>query len=228
MFNDGSNVIDTSFCDRAIKRLGVITTPQKSRRCARSGMLLVLLLLTMVARRYWLPLVGGLLIVEDPLQRADAIVPLAGDPSRVGGSIKLFQSGYADWFVVTDMWIDTSTPPLEYAHLVTTQAIADGVPRSRILLAPGTPRTTRMELIDIRRLAEDRRLTSLLVVTSPSHTRRARLIVHDVFLHTGIKVMVRPVTSHWYTADSWWTTQAGRHETYLEYLKLLAYLIGID
>jgi uncharacterized SAM-binding protein YcdF (DUF218 family) len=177
-------------------------------------------------RGAWLPLVGGVLIVADPATASDVIVPLAGERSRVDYGARLFEQGIAKWFVVTDMWIDAVTPPLTYANSVTEQAVGQGVPRDRILVVPGMPRTTYEEAIVLRRFAHERGLRSLLVVTSPFHTRRSRMIFRDVFAGSGVDVAIRPVEGHWYTAESWWTTDEGWKVTALEYIKLALYEAG--
>ena len=60
----------------------------------RIGCALVLLLVALLValRGLWLPLIGGALIVADPLQPADAVVPL-GDGER-GLKTLLYGVGY--------------------------------------------------------------------------------------------------------------------------------------
>lgn len=109
--------------------------------------------LLLIALRLWLTLIGGFLIIADPIQTADALVPVAGDRSRVIHGSVMFQQGYARWFVVTDMWINAASPPLIYAHSVIRQAEDHGVPAARILVAPGMPKTTYAEALEMRQLA---------------------------------------------------------------------------
>jgi uncharacterized SAM-binding protein YcdF (DUF218 family) len=176
--------------------------------------------------RLWLPLVGGFLIAVDPLARADALVPLAGDRSRVIYAAELFRQGYAPWYVVSDMWVGEPDPAVPYATLVQEQAIEHGVPPDRLAVAPGMPRTTYTEALAVRQLALEQGWQSLIVVTSPSHTRRAGFIFRTVFANTNIRLVVVAVEGHWYTPDTWWLTDAGAYETGLEYAKLAAYLLG--
>lgn len=184
------------------------------------------LLIMVVSRDIWLPFVGRFLIVADPVQLADALVPLAGDRSRVVDAAKLLKHGYARWFVITDMWIDDTSPALKYVELVKTQAAEQGVPENQIVVAPGAARTTYQEALNLRQLAKQRRWRSLIVVTSPYHCRRAQLILQEVFRDTEIDIIVRPVTDHWYSAENWWTTERGLQTTIEEYLKLALYLVG--
>ena len=66
---------------------------------------------------------------------------------------------------------------------------------------------------------------SLIVVTSPYHTRRARLIFDQVFADSQVIVSVRPALNHWYQAKAWWRNSRGRDVTALEYTKIIAQLI---
>jgi uncharacterized SAM-binding protein YcdF (DUF218 family) len=198
------------------------------RRPARLGLLLLLAaLLAVGGRALWLPLVGGALIVSDPLIDTDAVVPLAGEPARADEAAHLFMEGHARWFVPTDMVVADAAPGYRFVDDVVRQVERGGVPPDRILEAPGVADTTYQEVWNIRRLAVGRGWRSLLVVTSPPHTRRAAVIIHDVFRDTSIRVSVRPVPHHWYTPAAWWRTPAGRRETVLEYLKLALYPFGI-
>lgn len=193
----------------------------------RTGLLMGLALTVLVANRFLLSLVGAFLIVADPLVPADALVPLAGDRSRVIYAAELFNEGSAAWFVVTDMWLGTAEPEVHYASMVQRQAVEHGVDVGRIVVPAGMPATTYDEIVGLRRLAEERGWRSLTVITSPSHTRRASLMFDDLFRDSGIAVRVIPVAGHPYRADSWWAYPEGRAETGLEYLKILIYLFGV-
>lgn len=194
----------------------------------RSGtVVLVALLLLITAytgRRLWLPICGTALVVSDPLLRADAIVPLAGDAERLGYSVELFQEGYADWFVLTNMPI--AAPETTYAELMRRQVLAWGVTDDRIVLLTELVQSTYEEALRVRQLAEERGWRSVLVVTSPYHSRRSRHILRDVFRGSGIEVSVVAVQDSWYDPDSWWTYHSGRRATLSEYLKFALYLGG--
>lgn len=206
----------------ASPRLPVLARLRRRRR------LLGLVLGTLGAlscHQLWLPWIGGYLIVAERLRSAAALVPLAGDAARVDYAAELWQAGYAPTFVATNMRLADRRWG-EFSAIVTRQALAQGVPAERIVVAPGTATTTHQEALILRRFALSQGWRSLLVVTSPSHTRRAGLILRDVFDGTGIDLLVVPVADHWYTARSWWHTRQGWRETGLEYVKLVLYQLG--
>jgi uncharacterized SAM-binding protein YcdF (DUF218 family) len=195
--------------------------PRQRLRAAIGGALMLL-----VAQGLWQPWLGGFLIVADPLQHADAIVPLAGERSRIDAAAQLFARGYANWYVITDMKLDGTMPPGTYARSVRRQLAGGEVPAHRLIEAPGSPATTYQEAIGVRELAEAQRWRSLIVVTSPYHTRRSRMIFQQVFRSTGVTVAISPAAGHWYSADSWRRTPVGVQVTLKEYLKLALYHIG--
>jgi len=201
--------------------------PQMSRR-ARHRARIALLVILVAGHDLWMALPGRFLVVADPWRPSDALVPLAGEPQRLTYGAELYREGGGDWFVATNMYVSGWQWPFSYADWATGIAIEAGVPAGRIVTPPGRPATTYAEALDIRQLAVGRGWHTLLVVTSPPHTRRARLIFRDVFRGTGIAIIVRPVENHRYTPGSWWTTASNRHDTALEYLKLALYLIGYD
>ncbi len=183
--------------------------------------------LALLCRGLWLSAVGRFLVVSDPLQAADAVVVLGGgSPVRVAGGVELFRAGYAPWFVVTNMPLNTPGIREDYAELMKREAVWQGVPEERILRAPGVVRTTYEEALAVRQLVQERDLRSLIVVSDPFHTRRARMAFGDAFAGAGITITVRAVNGSWWEPDSWWRTQDGLRETWTEYLKLALHLVG--
>ena len=144
--------------------------------------------------------------------------------SRVRYAIELFKQGYAPLFAITN----TSNPPPAEVYVTTIKRflIQNGIPENKIVILPNNSRTTYEESLNLRQLAKERSWHSILVVTSPSHTRRARLILHEAFEGTGITISVVPVKDHWYTADSWWQSRQGWKETTLEYCKFVSHFLG--
>lgn len=183
-------------------------------------------ILLILGQNWWLPFIGRFLIVTDPISKADALVPLAGEPSRTFFAAQLFMQGYAKWFVVTDMQLPDSYPKHAYVDWVRQTAHDEGVPMELILSARGTASTTYGEAVHLRQLAEEQEWRSLIVVTSPSHTRRTRIIFRSVFDTTQIDVSVFPVEQHRYTPHTWWKIQGGMAETGREYVKMAAYYAG--
>jgi uncharacterized SAM-binding protein YcdF (DUF218 family) len=189
--------------------------------------LLVSCALLLALRGFWLPAVGRFLVRADPLQPADAIVVLAGGgPQRVAHGVRLFQAGYAPWFIVTNQPLNTPGIRVPYVELMRTEAIWQGVPEEHILMAPEIVRTTYEEALAVRRLVEERGFHSLIIVTDPFHTRRAQMSFRDALKGVGITISVQPANPSWYRPDAWWQSQEELRETWTEYLKLILYFLG--
>jgi len=190
---------------------------------ARLGLVVLLLGVT---HALWLPAIGGFLIIADPLRPADALVPLGGGSVRVVEAARLYARGYATWLVTANMPLDAPGIRETYGELVRREAIWQGVPAERIVIAPGVVETTYQEALAIRQAALQRGWRSLIAVTDPYHARRTRMCFQSAFRGTGITIIVRPVEHSGYRADSWWRTQDGLRDTWTEYLKLALYLVG--
>ncbi|MCB0245906.1 MAG: YdcF family protein [Anaerolineae bacterium] len=184
-------------------------------------------LVVAAGRALWLPWLGGFLIVADPLQPADAVVVLGGgERDRVEEGARIFNAGLAPSLVVTDSPVDLPGIRSDYADLMAQEARWQGVPATQIVRTPGLVTTTAEEAEAVRTLAEDRGWRSLIVVTDPFHTRRARMNFRRALRNSAVAVIIRPVQGSWYTASSWWRSADGLRETWTEYLKLALYALG--
>jgi uncharacterized SAM-binding protein YcdF (DUF218 family) len=185
-----------------------------------------LLVIAFSTRYRWLPAIANILVVADPLHPADAIVPLAGGVERAQHAAGLFQQGYAGSFVVTDNSIalhSLAQPELS----ITGIATAAGVPVARLHPIATTVTSTYEEALAVRALAEEQGWQSLLVVTSPAHTRRSRAVFRSVFAGSGVTVMVQPASAEECDGVFWWQDENERKFVITEYLKLGAFFAGL-
>lgn len=198
-------------------------------RLDRRVLTVLALLLIGVSHRWWLGAVGGFLIVQDPLVHADAVLPLAGDRYRVDEAARLFHADFGAQFLVTDSWLywgGKVDPAGRYAAQIREQALGLGVPGEHILVVEGTAATTYEEAHLLHAAATKHSLRSLVVVTSPYHTRRARRILNDAFQGSGVRISVQPVAAHWFTSRSWWQSREGWTIAAQEYAKFTLYYLG--
>jgi uncharacterized SAM-binding protein YcdF (DUF218 family) len=180
-----------------------------------------------LGRSLWLPVIGRFLVVADPIQACDALVVLGGGRrERVEHGAMLFKSGYARWFIVTNSPLELPGVRADYAELMRTEAVWQGVPEDRVLTAPGIAETTYQEALAVRQLVQERGLRCVTIVTDPYHTRRARTVFQDAFRGSGVTVLVQPVNASWYQADFWWRDRVSVRVTWTEYVALILYLVG--
>jgi uncharacterized SAM-binding protein YcdF (DUF218 family) len=119
-------------------------------------------------------------IVEDPLQRSDAVLLLGDDnfyADRATRAAELFRQGLAPLVVASGRRLrpNAATPELMEHDL-----IERGVPRDRIVRFVHDGDNTREEAEALTNLVESKRWKSVIVVTSNYRTRRTRYIFRHV------------------------------------------------
>jgi uncharacterized SAM-binding protein YcdF (DUF218 family) len=181
------------------------------------AMVLVGVLILTILAPTLLTAMGGYLIVTDPLKPADAVVALSGDTHRILYALNLHEQGYAD-----DMWL-TKTSTLH-------RATERGLPVDEAMVVPAETmvESTYDEAIAIRTLACREQYMSVIIVTSPYHSRRTHLIFHRLLEDTGITVMVVPVAGHPDTAATWWSQRSGWRKVMGEFTKLTYYALSLE
>ena len=162
---------------------------------------------------------GWMLVVADPLEKADAAVVLGGDASheghRVRAAVRLYRQGWVRKVIL-------SGPEWGYGfhetELSVPLAVSQGVPKSDLMPIPNSVRSTWQEAQLLAEMLERRGIRSLYVVTSNYHTRRAR----RAFLRASggrLRVLAYPAPDDWFEPRHWWQSREGRKIFVLECLK---------
>jgi len=153
------------------------------------------------------------------MKPADVIVVLAGEETeRVDYGAKLFKEGWAR----KDRMILAGGPLVwkyTWASLMKEQAEFLGVPKNDILLEDKS-RTTEEDARFTRDILKKYEYKSLILVTSPYHSRRASKIFRKVM---GDKIMIisAPAEKSWFSFDEWWKRRRDRARVLDEYSKFL-------
>lgn len=210
------------------------------RRRAASGLLAALVLLGAAAVLAHGPLlrwVGRALIVEDPLERADAIVVVAGGtPSREATAAALLREGWAPRIILSNQFTPARVRELialgiRRADLQGEARLAleqHGVPPAAIVALGEPVRITEIELRHVREAAEARGYHRLILVTSALHSRRVRLIWARE-ARGGIEgrvVLARGEGE--FSMDGWWRHRRMAEAVLHEYLGLLVIYLGVS
>lgn len=179
-----------------------------------------------IAIVFLLTAMGGILVVADPLQKADAIVVLSGgDEHRIDEAIRLYQEEYADTIILTETGAFLEEFNAEYSKERQLVLLNAGIPGGAIMITPWNAASTRDEAKDVKALLQSKHPKVLLVVTDPYHTLRTRMIWEEVFEGTETEILVRPVRDSWYSSSTWWLSKAGWKNTVNEYIKLFGYIV---
>jgi len=176
-----------------------------------------------------------LLIIQAPLEKADAIIVLSGSASyreRTREAAKLLLNGHSQRILITNdttpgPWSSADQRNLFFYERSFRELRAAGIPEDSIEVLPQPVTNTKDEAEVARRYAEEHQLRSILVVTSPYHSRRALWTFSRVFRATSIQVgLVSPspgVQSP--RPATWWLSVKGWRLVPTEYVKMIYYVI---
>ena len=163
----------------------MIVTKYKSLRLATLSTIIGLSLVIIFAGRF--------LIVQDDSLLADVIVVIGGDhkPQRMQQVRNLFQEGIAPTIIIsagTVVWEGDETVP--EAEVMRRQANALGLPEHALLIE-NQSKSTRENVQFTKQLLEAEKVTSIVLVTSAYHSRRARRIFREI-LGSDFNISIQP------------------------------------
>jgi uncharacterized SAM-binding protein YcdF (DUF218 family) len=198
--------------------------------------LLALALMAVLAHRPLLRATGQALVVNDPRERADAIVVVAGStPSREETAAALFREGWAPRVLVsrqfvpgrTQRLIDMGVRRLDFQGESVAALEKYGVPRDAILALDQPMEITETELRAVAAAARDRGWRRVILVTSALHARRVQLIWGR---ESGgaLEGRLAAVPDECSTDDAWWRRRRCSEAVLHEYLGLLALYLHIS
>jgi uncharacterized SAM-binding protein YcdF (DUF218 family) len=153
---------------------------------------------------------GHWLVREDSLGTADVIVVLSGGlPFRAEGAAGIFKSGYAP-----AVWVSRPGGPQEELaalgiHFVGEEEynreilVNEGVPASAIQIFPDAIANTQEEVQEISRDMRRDGKHTVIIVTSPQHTRRVKALWRKL-VGDNPRLIVRAAPGDPFDADHWW------------------------
>jgi uncharacterized SAM-binding protein YcdF (DUF218 family) len=154
---------------------------------------------------------GETWVVEDPLDRADAIIVLSDDnfyADRATHAADLYRHGMAPIVVASGRRL---RPYAGIAELMEHDLIERGVPKDKIVRISHNAENTREEAQVLAQQALERKWRSVIVVTSNYHTRRARYIFLHVF-PAQIQVRVSGAQDGDFDPQHWWQARKSLKE----------------
>jgi uncharacterized SAM-binding protein YcdF (DUF218 family) len=173
------------------------------------------------------------LIVEKSLERADAILILSGSGVHLERSQKaalVYKQGMAPKILLTDDGDRAGWPPVEqrnpkYVEVTRSNLIASGIAPENIEILPGRVSGTIDEAIVLRGKIEQAGFKSVLIVTSPYHTRRSLWVFDKVLKNDDVQIgIVSPAPGEQSPpVFVWWLTSRGWHFVAGEYVKAVYY-----
>ena len=174
------------------------------------GLLCVVLVFVGIylARHPLLRFAGEELVVEDVLQKSDAIIVLSADnfyADRATRSAEIYRQGLAPVVVASG---ERLRPYAGIAELMEHDLIERGVPKEKIMRFAHDSDSTREEAESLAKLAKEKKWKSVIIVTSNYHTRRARYIFEKIFPE-NISVKVAAARDGDFDPQSWFEKRRG-------------------
>jgi uncharacterized SAM-binding protein YcdF (DUF218 family) len=210
-----------------------VTPPKTVRRRTRRIILLALLATALgvyLGRSYLLTQAARFLDISEPPHAVDYVMLLGGDHHmRPMVAAALYRAGLARGVLVPgllpseDVEAGVSLPEEEILQRV---LVHGGVPRSVIQVLDGASADTRDEAYALRAFLDKRPQSTVAVVTSDYHTRRARIIVHKALGPRAAQVYFVGAPSESFTRTNWWHSEDGFQIYAAEYLKLVYYQLA--
>jgi uncharacterized SAM-binding protein YcdF (DUF218 family) len=154
------------------------------------------------------------------------IVVLSGGlPYRAEAAATVIRGGYAP-----EVWLtrpESPAPDLlaRGIHYVGEEEynrdilIAEGVPESAVHILPGRIVDTEQEMEAMAREMRSTGKTSVIIITSPQHTRRVKALWKHV-VGNNLKMTVRAAWEDPFDADHWWRNTRDALSVVREYLGL--------
>jgi uncharacterized SAM-binding protein YcdF (DUF218 family) len=181
------------------------------------------------------PRAGRFLIIDEPIRPADALVVLAG--ARVDRwleAVDLFREGKGKNILLSPGYLEPAEIRLRAngihypaaTDLIRDAMVQMGVPAGVITSMPEGVDNTAHEAFFAARIARDRGWKTVVVVTSPYHTRRALFAFERELKGSGIDVQVRGSRHHDIDPDRWWTRRGDLRDVTWELQKWIAYRLG--
>jgi uncharacterized SAM-binding protein YcdF (DUF218 family) len=177
--------------------------------------------------------VGRWLVVEDPLEKARAIVVLSGAmPVRAVEAAKLYRQGYAP-----EIWLTHSAEPAATLGEMGISFAGEDYYNERVLMHEGVPAGTirvldppivntadEVNAIAVE-LAKEKDRTAI-IVTTKAHTRRVRLLWQKLGSGRG-SAIVRASSADSFDPWRWWRTTSDALDVVREVLGLMNAWAGL-
>jgi len=167
---------------------------------------------------------------DDSLVKADAIILLGGNPSRAYHAADLYLQGYAPYIYLssprrtnTETLLDNTGIFMPREEEINKQVlIKKGIPAGSIITLGQTVVSTADEAEEVSKIAKSDSCR-IIVVTSPYHVRRAKMIFRDNVKGCDIRVVGSSYEPY---PSRWWQDKELAGNVILEITKIIFYETG--
>ena len=184
----------------------------RSARWRRALIALAVLVVIGTSVTWGIRRVGRWLVVEDPLEPAQAIVVLSGSmPVRARQAAEIYRQGFAP-----EVWVSRPASPAEELREMGIDYVGEDFYNQKVLIHLGVPpeairvleRPASNTQEEVREITEELRQAEgkkVILVTSKAHTRRVRAI-WKAQVGEYPRAVIRYASQDSYDAEHWWRT----------------------
>ena len=159
-------------------------------------------------------LLAKFLVVDETIEPADVLIVLGGNTERELYAAELYKQGLAPKIIMTSCG--------RFAQQMAARAIKAGVDDKAIIIENKSGST-----YDNARYSKDlvleHNFKSAIVVSSPYHMRRSKLVFERVFKHSGIKLIYCAAKKSDFNSDGQCSSENDRRVVKNECIKLIYY-----
>lgn len=194
--------------------------------------IVLILLILFIAWVVCAPLLAKNLIIEKPLEKADAILVLSGSSvykERTQEAAILYKKGVAPRVLLTDDggyagWSHKERRNPPFVYLARQSLIAHGVAEEDIETLEPQVTGTIWEARNLKAKVEKEDWSTVLLVTSSYHTRRTlKTFTEIIGGRVNIGISASPTGDQTPTPFTWWLSAKGWRVVGGEYVKFIAY-----
>jgi len=195
---------------------------------------LVTVVLIVIFHGTILTCIGRGLIQEDTPEKSDMIVCLGGGNIERGlAAADAYKKGLSDKILVTRPYLPDTYDLVkarginypEEADLLEMLLTSSGVPEAALIRSDIPVYNTLDEAESVRKITEKTGAGSLIIITSPMHSRRAWLTYRKVFEGANVRIISMPSGYYKFNPENWWKGRWYLKEVLMEYEKLIYYVL---
>ena len=178
------------------------------------------------------PLLANFIIVEKPLEKADAILVLSGSAvfkERTHKAAQIYKSGVSQKVLLSDDggysgWSEKEQRNPPFVYLAQQELISQGVAEEDIEILDKQVTGTIWEARNLDTKLKQENWQKVLLITSAYHTRRALWTFEDVVGNdVEIGIVASPTGEETPPPWIWWLSQNGWQLVAGEYVKFVVY-----
>ncbi|MFA7466650.1 MAG: YdcF family protein [Desulfotomaculaceae bacterium] len=181
-------------------------------------LVLIVLIMLVAVCIFWAyfpwPYLARFLLVDDTLEQADVVVALGGGSERAVHAAELSLNGLAPKIIMTGCGSS--------AQKMSQLASNKGVDPNDIIIE-GKAESTYENALFSREIILMEGYRSAIIVTSPYHTRRTKLVFGRVFRDTNVKLFYSAAPGSGFNVGGRCSTDNDRRLVRREYMKLAYY-----